>query len=121
MLKGLSSSMKLVIKLIIEFLPLALFFLASTKYGFAASTAILMGATVVSLIVTWALFRQLALMAIITAMTGIVAGGITLGMQDPTYIQMKPTIVSMTFALILLTGLIFDKPLFKVLLGKASI
>ncbi len=43
-------------------------------------------------------------MAIITAITGIVAGGITLGLQDPTYIQMKPTIVSLTFAAILLTG-----------------
>lgn len=119
MLKGLSSSTRLVIKLIIEFLPLALFFVTSTKFGFAVSTAVLMGATVVSLVVTWILFRQLALMAIITAITGIVAGGITLGLQDPTYIQRKPTIVSLTFAAILLTGLIFDKPLFKLLLGQS--
>ena len=70
-LKGYSSSTKLVIKLSLEFMPLALFFLASTKYGFATSTAVLMVATVVSLIVTWYLFRQLALMAIITAATGI--------------------------------------------------
>ncbi len=119
MLKGLSSSTKLVIKLVIEFMPLALFFLASTKYDFFISTAILMGATVVSLIAAWYLFRQLALMAIITAATGIVAGGITLVLDDPMYIQMKPTIVSFLFAMILLTGLIFDKPLFKVLLGQS--
>lgn len=119
MLKGLSSSTRLVIKLIIEFLPLGLFFVASTKYGFAVSTAILMAATVVSLIATWLLFRQIALMAIITALTGIVAGGVTLELHDPMYIQMKPTIVSMIFALILLTGLIFNKPLFKLLLGQS--
>ena len=80
MLKGFSSSAKLVVKLIIEFLPLALFFLASTQYGFWASTAVMMVATAVSLVVTWILFRQLALMAIITAMTGFIAGAITLGL-----------------------------------------
>ncbi|WP_088348588.1 MULTISPECIES: inner membrane-spanning protein YciB [Rhodomicrobium] len=119
MLKGYSSSTKLIIKLSLEFMPLALFFLASTKYGFATSTAVLMVATVVSLIVTWNLFRQLALMAIITAATGILAGAVTLGLHDPKYIQMKPTVVSLIFAAILLAGLIFEKPLFKLLLGQA--
>jgi len=117
-LKGLSSSTKLVIKLVIEFTPLFLFFLASTKYDFETSTIILMVATAVSLAATWYLFRQLALMAIITAVTSLVAGGITVGRHDPMYIQMKPTIVSFIFAMILLIGLIFDKPLFKALLGQ---
>ena len=118
MLKGLSSSTKLVVKLIIEFLPLALFFVASMNYDFTISTAIFMGATAVSLIVTWYLFRQLALMALITAATGLIAGGVTLGMHDPMYVQMKPTIVSFTFALILLAGLMLNRPLFKLLLGQ---
>ena len=119
MLKGLSSSTKLVIKLVIEFLPLGLFFLVTTKYDFAVSTTVFMVATGVSLIVMWYLFRQLALMALITAATGLLAGAVTLGMHDPMYIQMKPTIVSLTFALILLAGLMFGKPLFKLLLGQS--
>ena len=118
MLKGYSSSTKLVVKLALEFLPLALFFLASTKYDFWVSTAVMMVATAISLAVTWSLFRQLALMAIITAITGFVAGGITLLLEDPSYVQMKPTIVGGVFALILLTGLLFERPLFKVLLGQ---
>jgi intracellular septation protein len=117
-LKGYSSSTKLVVKLVLEFLPLALFFLASTKYDFWVSTAVMMVATAVSLVVTWGLFRQLALMAIITAITGFVAGGITLLLEDPSYVQMKPTIVGGVFALILLTGLVFERPLFKALLGQ---
>ena len=119
MLKEYSSSTKLVIKLVIEFLPLGLFFLVTTKYDFAVSTTVFMIATGVSLIVMWYLFRQLALMALITAATGLLAGAVTLGMHDPKYIQMKPTIVSLTFALILFTGLIFGKPLFKWLLGQS--
>jgi intracellular septation protein len=117
-LKGYSSSTKLVIKLTLEFMPLGLFFLASTKYGFATSTAVMMVATVVSLAATWHLFRQLALMAIITAATGLLAGAVTLGLHDPKYVQMKPTVVSLIFAGILLTGVLLNKPLFKALLGQ---
>lgn len=119
MLKGYSSSTRLVIKLIIEFLPLGLFFLVTTKYDFVVSTTVFMIATCVSLVVMWYLFHQLALMALITAATGLLAGAVTLGMHDPKYIQMKPTIVSLTFAMILLAGLMFRKPLFKLLLGQS--
>ncbi|NJM35590.1 MAG: septation protein IspZ [Rhodomicrobium sp.] len=114
----LSSSQKLVLKLVLEFMPLGLFFLASTKYDFFVSTAVMMVATVVSLVVTWQLFRQLALMAIITAVTSILAGGVTLIWDDPMYVQMKPTIVGFIFAAILGLALVLDKPLFKVLLGQ---
>jgi intracellular septation protein len=117
-LNGLSSSVKLAIKLVIEFMPLGLFFLASTHYGFWISTAVLMVATVISLLFTWWLFQQLALMAMITAATSLVAGGITLILSDPMYVQMKPTIVGFIFAAILLTGLLSNKPLFKILLGQ---
>jgi intracellular septation protein len=99
-------------------MPLGLFFLASTKYDFFVSTAVMMVATVVSLVATWQLFRQLALMAIITAVTSILAGGVTLIWDDPMYVQMKPTIVGFIFASILGLALILDKPLFKILLGQ---
>jgi intracellular septation protein len=117
-LKSFSSSTRLAIKLVLEFTPLGLFFLASTEYGFWVSTAVMMGTTVISLAATWWLFRQLALMAIITAVTGFVAGGVTLVSDDPMYVQMKPTIVGFTFSAILVTGLVLDRPLFKVLLGQ---
>lgn len=99
-------------------MPLGLFFLSSTKYDFFVSTTIMMVATAVSLIATWWLFRQLALMAIITAVTSLVAGSVTLIWDDPVYVLMKPTIVGGIFAAILLAALILDKPLFRVLLGQ---
>ncbi len=117
-LKHLPTPIRLAIKLCLEFLPLALFFLTSTHYSFYVSTGVLMGATVVSLLLTWWLFRQLALMAIITALTGFVSGTLTLVLVDPVYVKMKPTIVSSIFALILATGLWRRQPLFKTLLGQ---
>jgi intracellular septation protein len=116
-LEKFSSSTRLVIKLLIEFMPLGLFFLASTEFDFWVSTAVLMGATVVSLAWTWYLFRELALMALITAATSVVAGGFTLIWSDPHYVQMKPTIVGLVFASILSLGLLLKRPLFKTLLG----
>jgi intracellular septation protein len=61
--------------------------------------------------------HQPALMAIINALTAIIAGSITLILNDPMYVQMKPTIIGGTYGLIVLTGLLLDKPLFRKLLG----
>jgi|EndMetStandDraft_9_1072997.scaffolds.fasta_scaffold21520_1 intracellular septation protein len=110
--------MKLLTKLLLEFMPLGLFFIASTEYDIFVGTAILMVATVISLILTWWIFRQIAIMAIITAATGIISGGMTQILQDPMYVKLKPTIVSMIFASILLGGQIMRRPLFKALLGE---
>jgi intracellular septation protein len=110
--------MKLLTKLLLEFMPLGLFFIASTEYDIFVGTAILMVATVISLILTWWIFRQIAIMAIITAATGIISGGMTQILQDPMYVKLKPTIVSMFFASILLGGQIMRRPLFKALLGE---
>jgi intracellular septation protein len=117
-LENYSPSTRLVIKLLIEFMPLGLFFLATLKYSFNTSTVVLMVATVVSLAATWYLFRQLALMAIITAVTSLVAGSFTLESSNPHYVQMKPTIVGLAFSAIIFVGLLLDKPLFKMLLGQ---
>ncbi len=117
-MNNLSTPVKLALKMSIEFMPLALFFLTSTEYGFWTSTAVLVVATVFSLALTWVLFRQLALMAIITAVTSVGAGSVTLIWNDPMYVQMKPTIVGSIFSIILLTALITREPLFKILLGQ---
>jgi intracellular septation protein len=110
--------MKLLVKLLLEFMPLGLFFLASTEYDVFVGTGILMVATVISLILTWWLFKQVAIMAIITAATGIAAGAMTLFLHDEMYVKLKPTVVSLIFAAILLGGQILRKPLFKAMLGE---
>lgn len=117
-LNHLPSSARLALKLSLEFLPLGLFFLASTKYGFWTSTAVLVVATAFSLALMRFMFRRLAIMAIITAVTSVGAGGVTLIWDDPIYVQMKPTIVGVIFALILLAALVRREPLFRVLLGQ---
>jgi intracellular septation protein len=50
-------------------------------------------------------------MAMVTAVIVVVFGGLTLVLHDDTFIKMKPTIVYLLFAGLLLGGLAFNKPL----------
>lgn len=110
--------MKLAIKLMIEFAPLAIFFVVSTHYDPRTGTAVFMAATVVAVAMMHHLYRQVAMMALITAATGLIAGAVTVILDNPAYIQMKPTIVCLVFSAILAAGLILDLPLFQKLLGQ---
>ena len=109
---------KLFVKLLLEFLPLGLFLVATDIYDIYVGSAVLGIATFVSMAVIWALYRQLALMAIITGVTGLVAASATVVMVDPMWVKLKPTIVSLVFASILAVGLALDKPLLRPLIGE---
>jgi intracellular septation protein len=110
--------MKLLIKLLLEFMPLALFFVVSKGYGIYIGSLVLAVATAVTLVIMWVAYRRIAMMAIITAVTSISAGGMTYVLTDPHYVYMKPTIVCAAFALILGGGLLFGKPLLQPLIGE---
>ena len=73
-----------------------------------------MVAILVSLAVSYALTRHLPVMAMVTAVIVVVFGGLTLVLHDDTFIKMKPTIIYLLFAGILLGGLAFNKPLLAI-------
>jgi intracellular septation protein len=109
---------KLFVKLVLEFLPLGLFLFTTAVYGIITGAAVLFVATLISMIVIWVIYRRLALMAIITGVTGLIATALTFMSADPMYVKLKPTIVSAIFGLILATGLVMDKPLLRPLIGE---
>jgi intracellular septation protein len=49
----------------------------------------------------------------------IVLGGITVWLQDDTFIKMKPTLLYVAIAAVLLFGLVTDRNLLKTVLGSA--
>jgi intracellular septation protein len=59
------------------------------------------------------------LLPLITAIVVGVFGGLTLWLEDETFIKMKPTIVNALIAGVLIGGLAFGKPLLKHVLGAA--
>lgn len=109
--------MKLFIKLLLEFLPLILLFVFTALYDIYVGTAVLMIATVISMVVVWVVFHKFAWMALINAATALLSGALTLWLVDPAYVKMKPTIVSVIYGAILFIGLGFGKSLLKPLVG----
>lgn len=98
--------------------PLVLFFGAYMLSGLMAATAVIVVASLVALALTWFYERRVPIMPLVTAAVVTLFGGLTLWLQDETFIKMKPTIVQAIFAAVLLGGLAFDRPLLKPLLGK---
>ncbi len=99
--------------------PIAVFFVAYVLADLLWATGALMAATAVALGLSLAVARRVPLMPLITAGVVGVFGGLTLILQDETFIKMKPTIVQTVFAAILMGGLMFGRPLLKPLMGNA--
>ncbi|MEM9062831.1 MAG: septation protein A [Pseudomonadota bacterium] len=145
MASGKHTEINPILKLLLEIGPLAVFFL-SFRYGaeiaampsvapllqpilgedtmaseqapILVATALFMVAIAISLVTSWALTRSLPKMAVVTAVVVAVFGGLTLWLQDETFIKMKPTIVNGIFALILGFGLLQGRSFLKYLMGE---
>jgi len=83
------------------------------------ATAAIMLATVVALSVAGTVQRRVPRVPLVSGALLMVFGGLTLWLQDPVFIKMKPTIVYLLFAAVLLVGLAVRRPLLKPLLGHA--
>src|SRR5918997_413543 len=99
------------LKLALDLGPLLLFFFVNSRWGIFAGTTVFMAAILVALAVSYALTRHLPLMAIVSAVIVTVFGALTLFLQDETFIKLKPTIIYLLFAGVLIGGLLFPKPL----------
>jgi len=99
--------------------PLAVFFAVYLTADLMVATAALMAATLVALAVGYAVARKVPVMALVTAGLVGVFGGLTLVLHDETFIKMKPTIVQLLFAAVLLAGLALGRLPLKVVMGKA--
>jgi intracellular septation protein len=120
------------LKLALDLGPLLLFFVANSRpalfapllapvlpaglltgehAGIFAATAVFVPAVLLALAVSYALTRHLPAMPLVTAVVVVVFGGLTLALQNETFIKLKPTIIYVLFGAVLLGGLAFRKPL----------
>ena len=79
--------------------------------GIFVATAVFIPAILAALAVSYAKTRHVPVMPVVTAVIVVVFGGLTLFLQNETFIKLKPTIVYLLFAGVLLGGLAFRKPL----------
>jgi intracellular septation protein len=83
------------------------------------ATAVLIVATTILTGLGYALTRKIQPMPIVTLVVVGIFGGLTLWLQDETFIKMKPTIILSLFAAVLIGGLLMGRPLLKSLMGSA--
>lgn len=107
------------IKLLIEFGPLAAFGITYFAAGIFWATGVVMVTSILALGVSWMQFGRLLPVPVMTAVMVVVFGGLTFWLNDPRFIQMKPTIINLLFAGVLFFGLMTGRPLLKLLLGEA--
>jgi len=101
----------------VDYGPLIVFFAGYFQFGLFAATAGLMGATALALALSFAYERRLAMVPLVTAAVVGLFGGLTLWLQDETFIKLKPTIIQVLFAVVLFGGLFFKRSFLKSLLG----
>ena len=106
-------------KLMIELGPLLAFFIAWFVADIFWATGVLMGATLVSVLASKLLLGRVSPVVIATAVIVVVFGSLTFWFGDAHFIKMKPTIINLLFAAVLLTGLLTGRPLLKLMFGEA--
>lgn len=89
-------------KLLTDFFPILLFFIAYKLYGIYAATAVAIAASFVQVGFLWLRHRRVENMHLITLALLVVFGGLTLFLQDETFIKWKPTVINWLFGLVFL-------------------
>jgi intracellular septation protein len=106
-------------KFLIEFAPLVAFVVTYFLFGMFEATAVLMAATVLSMVASRLVLGSVTPMLVITTAAVCLMGALTFWFNDPRFFKVKPTIVNLAFAAILFLGLATGRPLLKMLMGEA--
>lgn len=102
-----------------EFIPLVIFFIVYKMVDIYAATGALIIATGLMLAYNYFKNRKVEKMQLITFVMILFFGGLTLILHDDTFIKWKVTVIYALFAVALLVSqLIFKKPIIKQMLGK---
>ncbi|MGH6954688.1 MAG: septation protein A [Alphaproteobacteria bacterium] len=107
------------VRLFVDVGPLAAFFVAYARAGIMTATAAFMVATVIALAIGYLLERRVARMPLVSGVVVMLFGGLTLVLEDETFIKLKPTIVYLVFAGTLAGGLAAGRYLLRSLLEVA--
>jgi intracellular septation protein len=107
-------------KLLIDFFPVLLFFAAYKLYDIYVATAVAIGASVVQVGWSWLKHGRAETMHLVTLGLLVVFGGLTIALQDRTFIMWKPSIVNWLFAAVFLgSHFIGKRPLVERMMSHA--
>ena len=106
-------------KLLFDFFPIVLFFIAFKIGGIYVATGVAIAATVLQIAWVWARGRRVEPMLWVSLVVVVLFGGATLLLHDQTFIKWKPTVLYWVFALSLAGAqLLWRRNLIRSLLGS---
>ena len=114
---------KSLIKFITDFGPLLIFFTVYYKSDKNLVTAIppLIISTLIAVIIVYIIEKRVPYLPLVGAILISIFGGLTIIFQNPIFLYLKPTIINIVFAIILLVGkIVFKKNMLELFL-KSSI
>jgi intracellular septation protein len=106
-------------KMVLDLAPLLIFFAAYMASNIYVATGVLMAATVISMIVSRLWLGHISATLVLTTVLVVGFGALTLWLNDPRFIKMKPTMVNLMFAVALGGGLLTGRNFLQLLLGQA--
>lgn len=111
--------MNSVLKLMLEIIPLLVFFVLYKQYNIIYATAGVILVTLVGQLITYYYEKKFSTVQLVA--TGLLAifGSITIFSGDSTFIKLKPTIINIVFAVMLFGGTLRKKGLLKFVFGNA--
>ena len=104
---------------VVEYGPIVAFFITYYMADLFAATAAIMITAALALALSYIVERRVPMMPLIMAGIIGVFGGLTLWLQDETFIKMKPTIIQAIFGTVLISGLLANRLFLKSLMGAA--
>lgn len=110
---------KQLVKMLIDLAPLVIFFVVYLAAGIYWATGVLMAASVVSMILSKVWLGHISATLMMTTVLVVGFGGLTLWLNDPRFIKMKPTMINLLFSVVLAGGLLMGRNLLQLLLGEA--
>ncbi len=107
------------LKIALELGPLIVFFIVNSKFGIFYATGVLMAGVLLTLAVSWSVTKHLPAMPVVTAILVLVFGGLTVFLQNETFIKLKVTILYSMFGATLIGALYFGKLLLPIVFDMA--
>jgi intracellular septation protein len=107
------------LKFALELGPLVVFFIVNSKFGIFYATGVLMVGVLLTLAVSWMVTKHLPAMPVVTAILVLVFGGLTVFLQNETFIKLKVTILYSMFGAALIGALYFGKLLLPAVFDMA--
>jgi intracellular septation protein len=108
-------------KLLFDFFPILLFFIAYKLFDIYVATAVAIAASFIQVGFSWWKTRKIEPMHLVTLVIIVVFGGLTLYLQDEQFIKWKPTVINWLFGLVFLASQwLGEKPMIERMMSSSA-